>query len=391
MTAFIIIAVLVSIFFFIRYFQGKKKIESSKESLSSPSIDITLTSIPDESQDYHEPIKQANGGWVINPGTPFELTVLDCNFETASLVRDLCNKNDSQASHELLALFATNNIRIKEIEAYKHKYAPVYFQRFEELRSASIEYQDADPKDRADMEEEFKITAQDCLYELPQYDVYKLFVDVDITIDDDLLQRYGFDCLEAYLSYYGKIGSVVTASKDAYYRAAFEKMEGKGMAIRGKDIPVTEILNAQNLKTLNAIASNCEKEFKRKNQAIEYILGDNESISRIGKLVAFRELFKLIPLPNEYDGLDLEAIFRIWECHRVEIQLLMRTYNDSVYQWKRLKEEDGSRTRLYKTCKVSCTNDRCKCAQDRMKQTYSVENPPQTPCHIGCSCWLDFE
>lgn len=391
MTTFIIIAVLVSIFFFIRYFQGKKKNESSKVPLSTPSIDITVTSVPDESQDYQEPIKQANGGWIINPGTPFELTVINCDLETASLVRDLCNKNDSQARHELLAMFATNNIRVKEIEAYKHKYAPVYYQRIEELKATSKEYNEADPKDRADMEEEFKITAQDCLYELPEYDMYKLFIDEDITIDDDLLQQYGFDCLEAYLSYYGKLGSVVTISKDAYYRPAFEKMVEKGMAIRGKDIPITEVLNAQNLKTLNAIANNPAKEFKRKSQAIEYILGDNESASRIGELVAFRELFKLIPLPSEYDGLDLEAIFRVWECHRVEIQLLMRTYYDSVYQWRRFQEDGEARKRLYKTCKVICSNDGCKCAQDRMKQTYSVEKPPQTPCHIGCSCWLDFE
>lgn len=391
MTTFIIITVLVAIFFLFVITKGKKKEETKENSVSMPYVDVSVSTEPDENETYNEPIKQANGGWVINPGTPFELTVINCDLETASLVRDLCNKNDSRARHELLAMFATNNIRVKEIEAYKHKYAPVYYQRIEELRATSKEYNEADPKDRADMEEEFKITAQDCLYELPEYDMYKLFIDEDITIDDDLLQQYGFDCLEAYLSYYGKIGSVVTISKDAYYRPAFEKMVEKGLAIRGKDIPITEVLNAQTLKTLNAIANNPEKEFKRKSQAIEYILGDNESASRIGELVAFRELFKLIPLPSKYDGLDLEAIFRVWECHRVEIQLLMRTYDDSVYQWKRLKEDGGSRTHLYKTCKVSCSNDGCKCAQDRMKQTYSVENPPQTPCHIGCSCWLDFE
>lgn len=390
MTAIIII-VLAAVFFLVGIRNGKKKNKSKKDPSSGSSVKITVDSVPDEDQDYHEPIRQANGGWVINPGTPFELTVTGCDLETASLVRDLCNKSDSQASHELLALFATKNIKIKEIEDYKHKYASIYHQRIEELRSTSKEYQEADPKDRADLEEEFKVTAQDCLYELPDYDVYKLFVGEDVTLDDSLLQRYGFDCLEAYLSYYDKVGTVVTISKDAYYRPAFERMVENGLAIRGKDIPVYEALSAQTLKTLNSIANNPEKEFKRKKQAIEYILGNDELVSRIGEIVAFRELFKLLPLPSEYNGLDSETIFRVWECHRIEIQLLIHTYNDSVYQWKRLQKDGEYRTRLFNSCKVSCTNDRCKCAQDRMKQSYSVENPPQTPCHIGCSCWLDFE
>ncbi len=391
MTTFIIIAVLVVVFFLIGIPKGNKKNEADANSTSAPTINLNLSTASNEEEKYHEPIKQVDDGWVINPDTPFELTVLGCDLETASLVRDLCNKYDSQAEHELLSLLATNNIRIKEIEAYKKKYASLYFQRIEELKTTSVEYLNADPKDRAGLLDEFRVTAQDCLYELPDYDVYKLFIGEDITVDDDLLQRYGFDCVEAYLCYYSKIGSVVTIPKDAYYRPTFEKMVEKGMAIRGKDIPITEILNAQNLKTLNAIASNPDKEFKRKNQAVEYILGNNESIDQIGEYIAFRELFKLMPLPNEYDGIDLDSIYRIWECHRIEIQLLMRTYNDSIYQWKRFQKDGETRKQLYKSCKVNCLNDKCKCAQDRMKQTYSVEAPPKTPCHIGCSCWLNYE
>lgn len=338
-----------------------------------------------------EAVKQVADGWVINPGTPFELTVLGCDLKTASLVRDLCNKNDGQAEHELLSLFATNNIRIKEIEAYKKKYASLYFQRIEELKATSVEYLNADSKDKADLLDEFRVAAQDCLYELPDDDIYKLFIGEDVTVDDDLLQRYGFDCLEAYLSYYGKVGSVVTIPKDAYYRSAFEQMEGKGMAIRGMDIPITEVLNAQTLKTLNAIASVPEKEFKRKNQAVEYILGDEKATSRIGEHVAFRELFKLVPLPSEYESLDIGTIFKVWECHKVEIRLLIRTYNDSVYWGKRYSEDLETRKELYNTCKISPTNEKCRCAKDRSKQTYPVDNPPQTPCHIGCSCWLNYE
>ena len=163
MTTFIIITVLVALFFLFVITKGKKKEETKENSVSMPYVDVSVSTEPDENETYNEPIKQVSDGWVINPGCPFELTVINCDLETASLVRDLCNKNDSQARHELLAMFATNNIRVKEIEAYKHKYASIYYQRIEELRATSKEYNEADPKDRADMEEEFKITAQDYL------------------------------------------------------------------------------------------------------------------------------------------------------------------------------------------------------------------------------------
>lgn len=386
-----IIVLLIAILFLLGINKGKKKKDSkiSSEPISNLNISVSTKSIEDET--YNEPIKRVADGWIINPKCPFELTVMDSDFETASIIRRICNESGWKAEHELLALFATKNIRIKEIEAYKKKYAPIYFQRIEELKATSKDYLYAEQKDKSDMLEEFRVTAQDCLYELPYYDVYNLFIEDNVTIDDDLLQRYDFDCLEAYLKYYGKIGSVVTVNKDSFYRSAFEKMVEKGMAIRGKDIPTTEILSVQNLKTLNAIASNPDKEFKRKNQAVEYILNDEKAASRIGEYVSFRELFKLIPLPHEYDALDIDAILRVWESHRVEIELLMRTYKESVYQWKRYQEDSDIGKRIYKTCKVVCTNDRCQCAKDRMKRTYSVDDPPKTPCHVGCSCWLEYD
>ncbi|MBR3946190.1 MAG: hypothetical protein IKJ56_03710 [Bacteroidales bacterium] len=390
MIAFIIV-LLIAIFFLLGISKAKRKKEKKADPVSALKLDVSVSTNSIEDETYNEPIKQVANGWVINPRCPFELTVMNCDFETASLIRRMCDERGWKAEHELLALFATQNIRIKEIEAYKKKYAPLYFQRIEELKATSKEYLDAEQKDKSDMLEEFRVTAQDCLYELPDYDVYNLFVEDNVTIDDDLLQRYGFDCLEAYLKYYGKIGSVVTVNKDAYYRPAFEKMAEKGMAIRGKDIPTTEILSVQNLKTLNAIASNPDKEFKRKNQAVEYILNDEKAVSRIGEYVSFRELFKLLPLPHEYDALDIDAILRVWESHRVEIELLIRTYKESVYQWERYHEDSDIRKRIFKTCKVECTNDRCQCAKDRMKRTYSIDNLPKTPCHIGCSCWLEYE
>lgn len=333
-------------------------------------------------------IRKSNNGWVINPGMPFELTVIDVEYDRALQVRQLCEQNDWRANQELVGLFATYNIKIAEIEAYKNKYSPDFFQRFEQLKQQSSEYQNADTQDREDMEEDFMIEAQESIYELPDFDVYKLFQSYDITIDDELLNEYGFECINAYFSYANKTGKVVTVHKDSSYRAAFEKMTENGLALREKDIPLEELLGSQTLKTLNDIARCPDKEFKRKNQAIEYIATNEDAQNRMGDFITYRELFKLLPLPEKYTNIDVDRIRKVWKCHEEEVRILMQTYQSAKEVWQRQRDEDESDKRYrYRVCSSS---SQCQRAKDMMKKTYPHSNPPQVPCHIGCSCWLSI-
>lgn len=389
MTTFIIIAVLVALFFLFVITKGKKEEETKENSVSMPYVDVSVSTEPDENETYNEPIKQVSDGWVINPGCPFELTVIGCDSDIASQLRALCDQSTHggyyRVKDALFKLFVENRIRIKEIEEYKNKYSSLYHKRLEELKEKSEEFIEAGPKDKESILEELKCQAQDCIYELPEFDVYKLFVEKDTEMYNELIQRYGGDCSYTYINHFGRIGSVIAVDKQNSRRTTFEKMTKNGMALQGKDIPISDILYSQSLKTLNAIANNQQKEYKRKNQAIEYILEHDEAVSRIEEFVAFRDLFKLNNLPYEYDGIDIESIKRIFDCVNEEILLLMRTYNDSLYMWEQLQDK-GS----YKKCKIFRGCDDCKCASDRQEKTYSTKNIPKIPCHIGCTCDIEF-
>lgn len=328
-------------------------------------------------------------GWVLNSGVPFELTILNCSRELAQRIKDLCEEEYSyKAEQELLRLFAIYNIKIKEIEEYKQKYHKKFYDRYEQLKRESSEYQNADTQDRADMDEEFFKQAQDCLYELASYDVYKLFRSYDMTIDDEFLKEYGFDVLNAYFTYANKIGKVAIIGKDNYYRTAFEKMAEMGLAIRGKEIPIKELLNSQTLKILNAIAKNPDKEYKRKNQAIEYIIAHPDKIEHMGEYISFRELFKLLPLPEKYASLDLNQVRMMWDCHREEVRILLLTYSHANYFARDLKnieylDDESSSYKLW------VINDQCKCAKSMAKQIYTKNKLPKLPCHVGCNCGLN--
>lgn len=333
-------------------------------------------------------LRKVSEGWVINSGMPFELTILDCSKELAQRIKELCEDGYYKAEKEMLVLFATHNIKVKEIEEYKQKYHKTFFDRYEQLRRESTEYQNADPQDRADMDEEFFQQAQDSLYELASYDAYKLFCSYDMTIDDEFLQEYGFDVLNAYFSYANKIGKVAVIGKDNYCRTAFEKMAETGLALRGKDIPLEELLTSQTLKTLNDIADNPEKEFKRKNQAIEYIIAHPEKQEKLGEYISFRELFKLLPLPEKYANLDLDQVRMMWDCHREEVRILLLTYSHAKYSAEELQQErefHGSDPYVFR---VSVSNEQCRCAKDIEKQKFPKNKPPKVPCHVGCNCSL---
>lgn len=333
-------------------------------------------------------LRKVPDGWVINSGMPFELTILDCTQELAQRIKDLCEEGYYKAEKEMLVLFATYNIKVKEIEEYKQKYHKTFFDRYEQLKRESVEYQNADPQDRADMDEEFFQQAQDCLYELASYDAYKLFCSYDMTIDDEFLQEYGFDVLNAYFSYANKVGKVAVIGKDNYCRAAFEKMAETGLALRGKDIPLEELLASQTLKTLNAIADNPDKEFKRKNQAIEFIIANPEKKERLGEYISYRELFKLLPLPEKYANLDLDQVRMMWDCHREEARILLLTYSHAQYSATDLKQARDYHGNDPYVFRVSASNEQCKCAKDMEKQKFPKDKPPKVPCHVGCNCSL---
>lgn len=333
-------------------------------------------------------LREAQNGWVLNSGVPFELTILNCSQELAQRIKDLCEEESYKAEQELLMLFATYNIKVKEIEEYKQKYHKKFYDRYEQLKRESAEYQNADTQDRADMDEEFFKQAQDCLYELASYDAYKLFRSYDMTIDDEFLKEYGFDVLNAYFTYANKIGKVAAIGKENYYRTAFEKMAEMGLAIRGKEIPIKELLNSQTLKILNAIAKNPDKEYKRKNQAIEYIIAHPDKIEHMGEYISFRELFKLLPLPEKYASLDLNQVRMMWDCHREEVRILLLTYSHANYFARDLKnieylDDESSSYKLW------VINDQCKCAKSMAKQIYTKNRLPKLPCHVGCNCGLN--
>lgn len=332
--------------------------------------------------------------FVLNQGSTFELTLLGADNVLGKQIQNILlddNTWDDKKKQQIVALFAEYNLKVKEVEAYKKKYGKVYFDKLEQLKNASAEWQAAGKLDKEDLLEDYREIAIQEIYEQANCDLVSLFEKepADITIDDALIKEYGFENIQTYLRFAENLDKVRVIPNDNYNRQKFEKLVELGLSIRGSSIPLEEILSTLTLKDLNEIANNPEKQFKRKNQAIEFILAIPNIEERIGSKISLRELFKLKPLPEKFASVNLKEVSNAWSYTYEVVGLLVDTYRNANYSAQTLKDKE-----YVKEYKVECRGNEenmCPCAKDLINKKYPKSRPPKIPYHIGCNCSLRQE
>lgn len=333
--------------------------------------------------------KDQNGNWTLNPNAPFELSLINADGNLAEQIKGLLDGDNYNydIQQKLVAIFAEHNIKVKQIEDYKDKYKHQYFAKIDELKNSTTEWNEAGERDKEDMLVDFRHIAINGIYERPNCDLSVLFENEpnDITIDDELIKEYGLDNFRTYLNYANSLEKIRIVPNDSYSRQNFENLAKMGLALRGNDLPLDEVLTTLTLKQLNSIANNSVKEFKRKNQAIEYIINIENIKQTIGEYVSLRELFKLQPLPDKYQEINLKDIASTWNYHNEEIKILIDTYNSSTSAYRSREFIDSAS--LFQIVPLN----NCPCAYDRSKRTYTKNDLPVVPFHIGCKCFLQVK
>lgn len=331
------------------------------------------------------------GGIVINPKGSFHLTLYNSPKNILqNVVKVLKNEDTWNKTKELLPLFAEHNIKCKEVEEYISKYKTIYLTRLQELKTKSEEYQNSSEMDKLDIEIEFK---EQIIKELPEkanctIETLFDFSHIDITIDDKLIVKYGFDTISTYfrLSHYkDKIVS-------HWERKDFEDLIKADLVFTSNEIDIEEILKSQTLKVLNKVSEKEDGHFKRKNKAIEYLQENKNLLENVGKYISTRKLFKLKPLPKEFNNVDANLISDYWNYLEEYIKLIADTYRNSE-QNAEVRREDNSWIKEFRVEKFEDLNSNfiCQRAREECKKKYSKSNPPKMPFHIGCNCDLRQE
>lgn len=332
--------------------------------------------------------------FVINQGSTFELTLLGADNALGRQIQNILLEDktwDDKKKQQIVALFAEYNLKVKEVEAYKKKYGKVYFDKLEHLKNASAEWQAAGELDKEDLLEDYREIAIKEIYEQANCDLVSLFEKepADLTVDDALIKEYGFENIQTYLRFADKLDKIRVIPNDNYNRQKFEKLVELGLSIRGSSIPLEEILSILTLKDLNEIANNPEKRFKRKNQAIEFILTIPNIQEKIGSKISLRELFKLKSLPEKFASVHLQEVSNAWSYAYEVVGLLVDTYHNANYSMQTLKDKEY--VKEYKVEHWGNEENMCPCAKELIDKKYPKARPPKIPYHIGCNCSLRQE
>lgn len=341
------------------------------------------------------PLKEKGNDFVINPHAPIELTLIGSSIDTANEIRNILDDDKIYRGKKIemiAALFAEYNLKIKEIDTYRKKYQQVYYSKINELQTSSEEWKIASEIDREDLIKDFRRLALKEVYEKADCDLITLFENEpkDITMDDELIKEYGFENIELYVRFADDLGKVRIIPNENYNRPKFEKLVQLGLAIRGSAIPKELILPTLTLKELNEIANHPEKQFKRKNQAIDYILHLTNIDELLNKKISFRELFKLNPLPEKYSHINLEDLSEAWLYTYEVVSLLISTYERGYYSYLTLQGEKNYISG-YKVTNYSSEENICPRAKELINTEFTKSNPPKIPCHVGCTCNLQQE
>lgn len=378
--------------------QANKSSESNSSSSTASGDSFTITVQTGASGISTPPINSGalkgsrEKGWVINPRSPLPLTIVDTTRETAAelkrLLDDRVNGVVGRGDRALLEYVAKKNIRCKEVEEYVERYKPQYEARVNEMIAASSEWGAASEKDREDLLTGFKMKAQESLHVRPYMGVEELFDgrSEDLTVDDALVERYGFDTARFYLRHSDNLSKVHVAPADHRDRPRFDSLVEAGLSRRGADIGIELMLAGLALKDLNAIADGLAGgPFKRKAKAIEALMGLPDARERVGRHVSFRELFQLLPLPAEFSGVDLKKVAASWRYADYLAELISHTYTMGAYS---VRDNDTHRSDDFiKGWRISDAGDAgtCPYCKEAAKKVYPRGSKP-TPFHLGCRC-----
>ncbi len=376
------------------YFKAKKPEHHDGSPKIELPIKITVSSSPDSS---FSPDKVDSGaitetidGFILNPKSPCPLTITDLTRAEAVALKGYLDEevNWGRKIREIAYILAQSNGKCKEVDEYVEKYRPQYLASIERLKAESPEWNVAPEKDKEDLLSEFRQEALNVLPVKPSNPevLDALFEDApsDVTADDKLIEMFDQDTelYRFYVSQLWSAGQVRNVPADDYYRKRYEALVQKGLARRGQDIALEEILSGLRLKDINqAIQGLIEKPFGRKAKAIEFALTVPDIKDRLGKHVAFREMFQI----RKPEGVDVQEIQRCYKHANAVATILRDTYVSGIRTLKTLNEAKGADFDYWEICAEGCC---AHCAPFHGKK-YKRKPSKIPPFHIGCGCEVE--
>lgn len=326
--------------------------------------------------------------WVLNPHSPLPLTLLNANEAVARQVKAILDDLQywSRNVPLLSLLIAQHKLRFKEVDEWIRGLKPRFEADLAKRIQQSKEWTVASERDRSEIRSECQHEAISALgVTAGNSDLATLLLDhpQDRSRDDELLKRFNGDA-ELYSFYLGQLGRanpVVTSKAEDWSRKSWEGLTERGVALRGKDIPLQRLLEGQRLKDLNELLGDTiEKPIGRKAKALEAVLVLPDLQERLSQRVSFRALFMAV-LPGDIDLSELRAAFNYANQVAAAVCQTYDTAGKSL-DWQHRQKETPQ---FYRGWEITHWPPVPTCAEAQCRK-YSVKDCKFPPYHIGCTC-----
>lgn len=283
----------------------------------------------------HSPIQEREDGtFVLNAGKASEVTLIGASELTTETIQKLCDNYSSyfDAVKSIRSILLENGIQVAEVVAFQTKVRPLVEGRVHKLISEDGEWDTLGEKDRRDKMAKYveeSMVSFDKEKVTPALETALSYLamnsPIQVPLLDEMINEYGMDNLNTYCEYSGRKNPVIQIA-NADYRKPLEDLVKAGLAYSGKDLSVEELLSSLTLNELNSISEQ-EARFTRKDKALKYILEKDDVASIIEKNVDCHSLFKLKPLPPQFNAFDFDGFSKLQSYYEALADVVFSVYN----------------------------------------------------------------
>ncbi|MCK5895010.1 MAG: hypothetical protein KAG53_11550 [Endozoicomonadaceae bacterium] len=337
------------------------------------------------------PVKKTAKGYILNPGTTFELTLLTDSETEAQTVRDLIDHYEHGTWLEkapLAPILARCQLRCLEVDAYIKVHKKQFQDKVNELVNNSQEWSHASKSDQAYLMEKIIEKAISVLSVRLSTELAPLLEDLPNTagLDAKIVDSYGQEAHTLYMLYAHEIGKTqkIHAVDQVVYQN-FKKLVTAKLCLNGVNIPQAILLEQLSMTDLTEMITDCNLHEKAKNKADAIsILGSGKNVmERLMSMLPVNELYYLIPPKGmEKKIADLQ---KSWCYYDALAKLMKTTYSIARTNTFKLITAPNALSGEKIRWEVKSCDD---CSDCESLHILYEHTPPEPPLHVGCQCLI---
>jgi len=387
-----ILSLIIVIFIFTR---PKKAIKEKDISVRFKVSSSTEEAEEEKPSEFYTVKEMPNGDFVINHKSCFELNIYNINKEEVLKLIEILDETYNKGTYErieaLTDLLMHCDIKCREIDDYLNEFKPKYDKLVNEFIECNSEWKTASEKDKKDILAEANKRAIEKLGIRPNVNLDILFnyqpkKEIEIR---NLLKLFPSKVIKKYVQFWSKDYKVRTIPVDNYNRKFYEELVKHNLAVRGDKISSEKILILLKMDELKQIALKYDVQIPNKKQDAVKILSEIPEIKEeLKQKLGFRQLFQLVPLPEEFKNIQVEDIKNFIDYLKIITDLIGRTYSFAFITDRTINEY--KKRGFISGYEIISGEDENTCYFCRMQngKKYKLSDKIIPPLHLACRCTL---